>query len=115
MERREAILIELFSRLRETLREEPGVGLALRAEGPALSLRIRSEADDDERHPFFAAVVEPGEREGSFRVSYKPSGSPSAEREVTILDAAASDDLLGLVCSYLDDERRRLADFRQED
>src|SRR5262245_39161624 len=56
-----------------------GVGLALKAEGRSVTLRIRSEPRaGDERRPYF--VVGAGEADGSFRVSYKPSGLPYAAR-----------------------------------
>lgn len=113
MDRTEEVFVNLFSRLREDLREESGVGLALKAEGRNVTLRIRSEKAGDERRPYFAVVVGVGERDGSFRVSYKPSGVPSAERQVTVVDADSTDGLLGLVRGYVEAERRRLIDYQQ--
>ena len=114
MDRTEEVFVILFSKLREELREESGVGLALKAEGRNVTLRIRSEkkARDERRH-YFAVVVGVGERDGSFRVSYKPSGVPSAERQVTVVDADSTDGLLALVCGYVEAERRRLIDYQQ--
>ena len=104
----------LFSRLREDLREEPGVGLALKAQGRDVTLRIRSEKQaGDERQPYFAIVVGAGERDGAFRVSYNPSGTPSADRQITIVGADSAEELLGLVRRYVEGERRRLIDHRQ--
>ena len=114
MDRTEEVFVSLFSRLREDLREESGVGLALKAEGRNVTLRIRSEKKaGDERRPYFAVVVGVGERDGSFRVSYKPSGVPSAERQVGVVDADSTDGLLGLVRGYVEAERRRLIDYQQ--
>ena len=114
MDRTEEVFVSLFSRLREDLREESGVGLALKAEGRNVTLRIRGEKKTgDERRPYFAVVVGVGEKDGSFRVSYNPSGAPSAERQVTVVDAASTDGLLGLVRGYVEAERRRLIDYQQ--
>jgi hypothetical protein len=114
MDRTEEVIVGLFSGLREDLRAEPGVGLALKAQGGDVTLRIRSEErDGDERRPFFAVVVGLAEREGAYRVSYKPSGVPSAESRVTIVAADSADELLGLVRRYVEEERRRLADHRR--
>lgn len=113
MDRTEEAFVSLFARLREDLREESGVGLALKAEGRNITLRIRSEKQaDDERQPYFAVVVGVGERDGSFRISYKPSGLPSAEKRVTVIDADSTDELLGLVRRYIEEERRRLINHR---
>ena len=115
MDRTEEVFIGLFSRLREDVREEPGVGLALKAEGRSVTLRIRSEQDaDDEKRPYFAVVVGLAVTDGSFRVSYKPSGVPYAPRQVTIVDAGSAGTLHGLVLGYIETERRRLADFRRD-
>jgi hypothetical protein len=112
MDKSEEVFVSLFSRLREDLREEFGVGLALKAEGRNITLRVRSEKKPgDEKQPYFALVV--GDRDGAFRISYKPSGVPSAESQVTIVDAEATDRLLGLVRGYVEKERRRLMDYRQ--
>ncbi|MBV8385050.1 MAG: hypothetical protein JOZ63_20865 [Planctomycetaceae bacterium] len=114
MDRIEEVFVSLFSRLREDLREESGVGLALKVEGRNVTLRIRSEKKTgDERRPYFAVVVGVGEKDGSFRVSYNPSGVLSAERQVTVVDAASIDGLLGLVRGYVEAERRRLIDYQQ--
>ena len=115
MDRAEEIFVGLFSRLREELRADPGVGLALKAQGRDLTLRIRSEKPSDAgRRPFFAIVVGLAERDGAFRVSYDPSGVPSTQRKVTILDTDSTDELLGLIRRYVEEERRRLIDYRQE-
>ena len=112
MDRIEEVLVGLFSGLREELREEYGVGLALKAEGHDVTLRVRSQKKaGDEKQPYFAVVV--GERDGAFRVTYKPGGVPSAESQVTIVDPDSSDRLLGLVRGYVEAERRRLIDYRQ--
>ena len=114
MDRTEEVFVGLFSRLREDLREEPGIGLALKAQGRNVTLRIRSEGQaGDGRQPFFAVVVGLADRDGEFRVSYNPSGTPSAERQVTIVGADSTDELLGLVRRYVEEERRRLIDHRQ--
>jgi hypothetical protein len=114
MDRTEEVFVGLFTGLREDLREEPGVGLALKAEGRNVTLRIRSQPDaGDEKCPYFAVVVGLAEGEGAFRVSYKPSGVPLAGRQVTILDADSAGQLLGLVRGYIEVERRRLSDFRR--
>ena len=114
MDRIEEVFVGLFSRLREDLMEEPGVGLALKAQGRNVTLRIRSEEQaGDERQPYFAIVVGAAERDGAFRVSYNPSGTPSAERQITIVGADSIEDLLGLVRRYVEGERRRLIDHRQ--
>src|SRR5271157_1224584 len=108
MDKSEEVFVSLFSRLRE----EFGVGLALKAEGRNITLRVRSEKKPgDEKQRYFALVV--GDRDGAFRISYKPSGVPSAESQVTIVGAEATDRLLGLVRGYVEKERRRLMDYRQ--
>lgn len=113
MDRTEEVFVALFSRLREDLRGEPGVGLALRAQGRNVTLRIRSEKQaGDERQPCFAVVVGAAERDEAFRVSYNPSGSPSAERQVSIVGRGSAEELLGLVRRYVEEERRRLIDYR---
>jgi hypothetical protein len=112
MDRIEEVFVGLFSRLREELWEEYGVGLALKAEGRDITLRVRSQKKSgDEKQPYFAVVV--GEREGAFRVTYKPGRIPFAESQVTIVDADSSDRLLGLVRGNVEAERRRLIDYRQ--
>jgi hypothetical protein len=113
MDKIEEVFVSLFSSLREDLREEYGVGLALKAEGRNVTLRVRSEKKTgDEKQPYFAVVV--GERDGDFRISYKPSGVPFAESQVTIVGTDATDGLLGLVRGYVEKERRRLMDYRQK-
>ena len=108
MGRVEETFLRLFTSLREDLREQPEVGLALKAEGPSLSLRIRSQRrPGDERLPSFAIVVGLGSKDGDFRITYKPSGLPSGENQVTILEADSTGELLGLVRGYLDRERQR--------
>lgn len=53
MVRTEDVFIRLFSGLSEDLRTEEDIGLALKAEGTSLTLRIRSEKKTgDERQPF---------------------------------------------------------------
>ena len=112
MDRIEEVFVGLFSRLRVELREEYGIGLALKAEGRDITVRVRSRKKaGDEKQPYFAVVV--GERDGAFRVTYKPGGIPLAESQVTIVDADSSDRLLGLVRGYVEAERRRLIDYRQ--
>ena len=112
MDRTEEVFVGLFSRLREELQEEYGIGLALKAEGRDITLRVRSQKKaGDEKQPYFAVVV--GERDGAFRVTYKPGGIPFAESQVTIVDADSSDQLLGLIRGYVEAERRRLIDYRQ--
>ena len=112
MERIEEVFVGLFSRLREELREEYGVGLALKAEGPDVTLRVRSrKKTGDEKQPYFAVVV--GERDGAFRVTYKPGGVPFAGSRVTIVDAESSDELLDLVRGYVETERGRSIGYRQ--
>jgi hypothetical protein len=114
MDRAEEVIVGLFSRLREDLRAEPGVGLALKAQGRNVTLRIRSERRaEDERQPYFAVVVGLAETDGSFRVSYDPSGTPSAERQVTIVGSDSTDELHGLVRRYVEEERRRLIDHQR--
>jgi hypothetical protein len=114
MDRTEEVFVGLFSRLREDLREESGIGLALKAEGRNVTLRVRSEKEaGDEKRPYFAVVIGLAVGEGAFRVSYKPSGVPMAGRQVTILDADSAGQLLGLVRGYIEVERRRLSDFRR--
>ena len=111
MDRLESILVDLFRTLRDDLREEAKVGLSLKAEGRDLTLRVRSrEKSGDEGHPYFAVVV--GRSDGAFRISYKPSGVPSAESRVVIVAADSADELLGLVRGYVETERRRLSDYR---
>jgi hypothetical protein len=114
MDRTEEVFVGLFTRLREDLREEPGVGLALKAEGRNVTLRIRSrQKAGDEKRPYFAIVVGLAVGEGAFRVSYKPSGVPLASRQVTILDADSTGQLQGLVWGYIEAERHRLIEFRR--
>ncbi len=114
MDRTEEAFVGLFTGLRDDLREEAGIGLALKAEGRNVTLRIRSERPaGDEKRPYFAVVVGLAVGDGAFRVSYKPSGVPLASRQVTILDADSAGQLLGLVRGYIDVERRRLSDFRR--
>jgi hypothetical protein len=111
MDRIEEVFVGLFSSLREELREESGVGLALKAEGRDITLRIRSQnKTGDEKQPYFAVVV--GERDGAFRISYKPSGVPLAASQVTIVGADSAEELLGLVRGYVEKERRRMIDYR---
>lgn len=112
MDKSEEVFVSLFSRLREDLREESSIGLALKAEGRNITLRVRSEKEPgDEKRPYFALVV--SEQDGAFRISYKPSGVPSAESQVTIIGAEATGGLLGLVWEYVEKERQRLLDYRQ--
>jgi len=80
MDKSEEVFVSLFS----SLREEFGVGLALKAEGRNITLRVRSEKKPgDEKQPHFALVV--GDRDGALRISYKPRGVPSAESQVMIV------------------------------
>ena len=44
MDRTEEVFVSLFSRLREDLREESGVGLALKAEGRNVTIRIHRQS-----------------------------------------------------------------------
>ena len=83
MDKTEAALVGLFSGLRDALRGEPGVGLALKAQGRGVALRIRSEEDPDGgKRPYFAVVVGRARNEaGPSRVSYKPGGMPEAESQ----------------------------------
>ena len=112
MKRIEEIFVSLFSILREELREESGVGLALKAEGQYLTLRVRRQkTTEDEKQPYFSVVV--GERDGAFRISYDPSGLPMAERQVTIVGAESAEELVGLVRGYVEVERRRMVGSRQ--
>lgn len=114
MDKYEGILVKLFGNLRDDLREEYGVGLALKAEGRDVTLRIRSQMwVGDEKRPYFAVVV--GECDGAFRVSYKPSGFPSAESRVTIVPGESPDELFGLVRGYVENERQRLIDYRENE
>jgi hypothetical protein len=114
MDRTEDVFVGLFSRLREDLEGHPGVGLALKAEGRNVALRIRSAQDaGDEMRPYFAVVVGLGARDGSFRVSYKPSGVPPADRQVTVVDAESTDRLIELVRGLVETERRRLIDYQR--
>lgn len=107
----EGALVNLFKILRDDLREEAKVGMALKAEGRDVTLRVRSQAmAGDERRPYFAVVV--GRSDGAFRISYKPSGVPSAESRVVIVAADSADELLDLVRGYVEAERRRLSDYR---
>ena len=114
MDRPEEILIRLFGTLRDDLREECGVGLALKAQGRDVTLRVRSQRRDAlEKQPYFAVVV--GASDGAFRISYKPSGVPSAASRVTIVPAESADELLGLVRGLLERERRRWIDYRESE
>ncbi len=111
MEEIEGVLVNLFKILRDDLREDARVGLALKAEGRDVTLRVRSQSNPgDERQPYFAIVV--GRCDEAFRISYKPSGVPSAESRVVIVGADSADELLGLVRGYVEAERRRLSDYR---
>ncbi|WP_165226143.1 hypothetical protein [Aquisphaera insulae] len=114
MDRTEEILVDLFSRLRGELKADSGIGLALKAAGPDLTLRIRtSKPTGDEKRPYYAIVVGTAERDGSFRVSYKPGGVPLAERQVTIIeDHHPVEELLGLIRRHVEAERRRVIEFR---
>ena len=108
----EEVVVNLFKVLREDLKDEAKVGLALKAEGRDITLRVRSqEKAGDEQRPYFAIVV--GRSDGAFRISYKPSGVPSAESRVVIVGADSADELLGLVRGYVEAERRRLSDYRE--
>lgn len=114
MDRVEMVLVNLFSTLREELKEESGIGLSLKAQGRDVTLRVRSQKQcGDESRPFFALVVGAAERNGAVRVSYCPSGTPSAERRVTIVDADSADELLALVRQHVEMEHRRLLDHRR--
>ncbi|AMV38494.1 hypothetical protein [Planctomyces sp. SH-PL62] len=109
MTRTDENLVKLFVRLREELRDVPAVGLALKAQGGDVTLRVRSEETaGDERSPFFALVVGAAERDGAYRISYRPSGTPLAEPGVTIVAADSADELFGLVWDRVDAERRRI-------
>jgi hypothetical protein len=113
MDRAEEIFVDLFSHLREDLRGGRNIGLALKAQGSDITLRIRSEKlASDEKQPYFAVVV--GESEGSFRVSYKPSGVPSAQSRVTIVAPGSTEELLGLVREYIEAERQRLTAYQHD-
>lgn len=114
MDRTEEILVDLFSKLRGELKADSGIGLALKAAGPDLTLRVRaSKPEGDEKRPYFAIVIGTAERDGSFRVSYKPGGVPLAERQVTIIeDQHPAEELFGLVRRHVEAERRRAVDFR---
>ncbi len=112
MDRIEEVFVSLFSRLREDLREESYIGLALKAQSRDLTLRVRSEQEaGDGKRPYFAVVVGLAERDGGFRISYKPGGVPSAESHVTIVAAESTEELLGLVRGYVEAERRRSLDY----
>src|SRR4051794_15011289 len=115
MDRFEEILVGLFTRMREELRDVPGVGLALKAQGRGVTLRVRSEGKADaEKRPFFAIVVGAAERDDALRVTYRPSGLPRAESRVTIVAADELDALLSLIRGYVERERRRLSDYHRE-
>jgi hypothetical protein len=116
MNETEEVFVGLFSRLREHLKQEPGIGLALKAEGPDVTLRVRSRRpSDDEKRPFFAIVIGIAERDGAFRITYNPIGNPPAERQITIVPMDFQDELLELVLRYVEEERRRLVEFRPGD
>jgi hypothetical protein len=113
MDETDAIFVDLFARLRGALRGDPAIGLALKAQGGDVTLRVRSEVSaGDDRSPFFALVVGAGERVGAYRISYKPSGTPLAEPRVTIVEAGSPDALFELVRGYIDAEGRRTRDHR---
>src|SRR4051794_5263233 len=96
MDGTEAILFDLFRRLRGYLLDEYGFGLALKAEGQDITLRVRSRKNaGDQKQPYFALVIAP--RDGGCRISYKPGGAPSAESEVTLVDVGTADELFDLV------------------
>src|SRR6185437_2388938 len=112
MDGTEEVLFDLFRRLREYLVDEHGVGLALKAEGPDFTLRVRSRSNSgDEKQPYFALVIAP--RLGGYRVSYRPGGAPSADSEVSLVDGGTADVLFDLVRGYLEQERKRLIEYRQ--
>lgn len=113
MERTDEILMDLFARLRAELRAERIVGLALKAQGPDITLRIRSERlAGDEKQPYFAVVV--GERDGSFRISYRPSGVPAGHSQVSIIGPDSAEQLLALVREFIETERHRLTAYQQD-
>jgi hypothetical protein len=108
----EGVLVSLFQILRNDLNKEASIGLALKAEGREFTLRIRSkESVGDRKRPYFAVVV--GVSDEAFRISYNPSGAPSAESRVVIIAADAADELLDLVRSYVEAERHRLAEYEE--
>lgn len=110
MDRIEEVLVNSFGVLRDDLRDDADVGLSLKAEGRDVTLRVRSrERAGNGKRPYFAVVV--GGSGGNFRVSYKPSGVPSAASRVVIVGADAADELLALVRGYVEVERRRLTDY----
>jgi hypothetical protein len=114
MNRLEAVLVNLFCTLREDLRDASSIGLALKAEGGSITLRIRTQrASGDAKQPHFAIVVGVGERDGAFRISYKPSGAPLAEPLVAVVSADAAGSLLDRIGRFLEQERRRLDSYRQ--
>lgn len=111
MEWIDELIFGLFMLLRDELKGDANVGLALRAEGQDVTLRVRSRAKvGDQRQPNFAVVV--GESNGAFRISYKPSGVPSAMSRVVMIGADSADELLDVVRGYVEAERRRLSDYR---
>ena len=111
MRRIEEALGSLFVTLREDLRREADLGLAIKAQGGEVTLRVRSQArPGDGNYPYFAVVVAGGD--AAFRVSYKPSGLPLAERRVVIVRGPEAD-LLVLVRGYIEAERRRIADYKK--
>ncbi|WP_165245374.1 hypothetical protein [Paludisphaera soli] len=113
MDETDAIFVDLFARLRGELRDDPTIGLALKAQGAEVTLRVRSEVSSgDDRSPFFALVVGAAEHAGAYRISYKPSGTPLAEPRVTIVEAGSVDALLEIVRGYVDVEGRRARDHR---
>ncbi len=113
MDGTDAIFVDLFARLRGALRDDPAIGLALKAQGTEVTLRIRSEvAADDDRSPFFALVVGAAERAGAYRISYNPSGTPLAEPRVTVVEAGSADVLFEIVRDHVAAEGRRTRDHR---
>jgi len=114
MDRTEEALLGLFAELRDELRQESDVGLALKAQGRNATLRIRSQEEhSDEKRPYFAVVVGSAVSRGAFRVSYQPSGVPLAKRQVTIIDANSAAELTGIVRRYVEEERQRLINYRR--
>jgi hypothetical protein len=108
MDSREKLLLALFTRLKDDLRDEFGVRLSLMAEGWRNALRVSSRKGTDER-PYFEIIV--AERESGFKITYRPHGRPAAVGRVVAAAPRALDALLGIVRELIQNERRRLIEY----
>jgi hypothetical protein len=110
MDSREKLLLALFTRLKDELRDEFGVRLSLVAEGWKNALRVSNRKGTDER-PHFEIIVT--ERENGFKITYRPHGKPTEAGRTVPPEPRSLDALLGIVRELIQNERRRLIEYGQ--